>query len=52
MGLKVILGDGAHGDSYPPSMKAIMGITTSPSRLSSCHCHSSQYLMPTLGGIL
>ena len=36
----------------PPSIKEIIGITTSPSCLSSCHCPSLQYLIATSNGIL
>ena len=40
------------GILIPPSMKAIIGITTSPFCLSVCHYPSLQYLVPTPGGIL
>ena len=40
------------GTLIPHFIKAIIGIATSPSCLSSCHCPSSQYLILTLDGIL
>ena len=53
MGLKVIPGNGAYGDSYPAFYEGNHGdYYLSLSHLSSCHCPSLQYLMPTLGGIL
>ena len=36
----------------PPSIKAIIGMTTSPSFLSSTHSPWAAYLMPNVGGIL
>ena len=36
----------------PPSMKAIMGMTTSPVFLSSNHSPYAAYLTPTCGGML
>ena len=52
MGPEIIPSDRARRDSHLPSMKAIIRITTSPSRLSPNHCLSLQYLMLTSGGIL
>ena len=43
---------GPIGILIPPSRKAIIGITTSPSHLIICHSPSLQYLKPTLLGIL
>ena len=40
------------GMVIPPSIKAIIVMTTSPSFLSSTHSLWAAYLMPTVGGIL
>ena len=40
------------GMVIPPSIKAIMGITTSPVCLASTHSPWAAYLIPTVGGIL
>ena len=40
------------GMVIPPSMKAIIGMTTYPIFLSSTHSPWAAYLMPTLSGIL
>ena len=40
------------GMVIPPSMKAIMGMITSPVFLASTHSPWAAYFMPTVGGIL
>ena len=40
------------GMVIPPSIKTIIGMTTSPVFLLSAHSSWAVYLMPTVGGIL